>query len=924
MTIKKDGTPPPAIPEDRYRLISENMRDMICLHAVDGTYQYVSPSVKELLGYGPEELIGKNPFDFFHPHDVASAKEKAREPALKKNEKVSTQYRFRKKDGRYAWLETLTRPLKNETGEVVQFLTASRDISGRVLMEKLLRYSEMKFKEQFRNIPLPTFTWQLRGDDFHLIDCNLAADAFLDEPAGTHIGVTAPVFFKTDAKALAALLRCFKSRTNQILEHVYPLKKKNEIRELVSTFVHVDPDIVMHHIEDVTEKKRYELKARTLAKFPEENPYPVIRVSTSGAILYANRASGPLLRIWNTHAGNSLPPFWLNILSGVVEGKKPREVEVNAGDRIYLFSITPVTDLDECYIYGMDISDKRMKEKELYLTSRIFETTMEGIIVTDSTGAIQFANPAFTKITGFELYEVQGKNPRILKSNRHDAKFYREMWKSISETGQWEGEIWNRRKNGEIYPQCLSLNAIRDDIGQVQNYVAVFNDISEVKRQEARIEHQAYHDPLTELPNKNLLDDRLDRAIAQAKRNNRKLALIFIDLDRFKNINDSLGHIVGDALLVEVSKRLAACIRDVDTVSRIGGDEFVVLLTNIDDASDITIVTDRIIDSFTEPFRIKDHELFAAPSMGITVFPEDGGNTMDLYRNADIAMYDSKKSGGNRYHFYSNRMNDDVSKKLLIENKLRRAIDNGELRLHYQPIVKSTNGEIIGAEALIRWQNPDLGLVSPADFIPLAEETGLIVPINDWVLARACQDNRSWQDMKLKEIYVSVNMTSHQFMKRKIIESVSNALKWSGLNPRCLIVEITENSLMGNVDEIIDIMKELKKTGIRFSIDDFGTGYSSLSYLKKFPLDNLKVDKSFVDDMLTNNESMAIAKTIIALGKNLSLFIVSEGVETLDQLKFFQENSGDYIQGYYFSKPVPYEEFTVLLRKGKFILEKEK
>ncbi len=781
--------------EEKYRLISENMRDLITLHDPDWAYRYISSSVVDLLGYSPEDLLGTSPLDMIHPHDIARILKGVRQTKEKQLSNMRFQYRMRKADNSYTWFETILNPIHDDKGEVIQLQAASRDISEQKLMEK---------------------------------------------------------------------------------------------------------------------------QVRSLVKFPEENPHPVIRTSATGEIIYANRASNNLLKYWGKESKNKnmLPDYWKKIINEVVEMQKPRSIELNIDEEFFIFSITPVPEEGETYIYGIDISDKHRQEQELYLTARIFETTLEGITVTDPEGIIQSVNPAFTRITGFSEKDALGENTRILKSDRHDESFYKEMWESLIKTGIWEGEIWNRRKSGETYPEWLSINAIYDDLGQIQNYVAVFTDITEMKTKEEKIRYQAFHDPLTGLPNRNLLNDRLEVAIHRSSRSGKGLALAFIDLDRFKNINDSLGHITGDFLLIEVATRLETCIREDDTIARIGGDEFVILLSEIEDFNEISIIIARVNESFIDPVKIDGHELFITPSIGISLYPQDGDTASEIFKNADIAMYEAKKKGGNSYHFYAEEMDLAVTYRLRIENKLHHAIKNNEFKILYQPLVEVKSGKIAGVEALIRWDNEKIGSIPPSDFIPLAEEMGLIVQINDFTMTQACKDIAAIHNLGLPEIYVSINMTAQQFFQGKIVSTIQNALTHSGLKPKHVTLEITENTVMDNAEKTIEIMKEIRTMGIRFSIDDFGTGYSSLSYLRRFPLDNLKIDKSFIDDLPHDEESAAIVRTIIALAQSLNLKTVAEGVEKAEQLQVLKAAGADYIQGYYFSQPVTLDKLIELIKKG--------
>lgn len=563
-----------------------------------------------------------------------------------------------------------------------------------------------------------------------------------------------------------------------------------------------------------------------------------------------------------------------------------------------------------------DTSELKKSEKELGLASKVFENMSEAIGVTDSDNNYVSVNPAFTRITGYSQEEVIGENPRIMASGRHEPAFYQKMWESINENGYWQGEIWDRRKNGDIYPKWLSIVALKDARERLQNYIAVFSDISERKAADERIHFMAHYDALTNLPNRVLLHDRLLHALMSAPRHKAKVAILFLDLDRFKTINDTLGHSAGDLLLESVAERLTGCVRKSDTVARLGGDEFLVVLTDIHEASHAATVAQKIIDSISNPFAIRDIELHTSTSIGISLFPDDGVANEELIANADVAMYRAKDSGRNNYQFFTPTMNSSSYERLTMENKLRRALERQEFVLYYQPQVNLETGRIIGSEALVRWRHPEMGLVPPGIFIPIVEESGLIVPIGEWVLWEACRQNMAWQEAGLAPITVAVNLSAVQFHQKNLTEMVANVLQSTGLSSSWLELEITESGIMQNSEASVNKLHSLKQMGLKLSIDDFGTGYSSLSYLKKFPLDKLKIDQSFVREITTNQDDAAIVGAIIGMAKSLKLRVIAEGVETREHLNFLYANNCFEMQGYYFSKPVPADEFQRLVVQG--------
>lgn len=500
------------------------------------------------------------------------------------------------------------------------------------------------------------------------------------------------------------------------------------------------------------------------------------------------------------------------------------------------------------------------------------------------------------------------------------------MWESILSKGHWKGEIWNRKKNGETYPEWLNISAIKSEKGEISNYVAVFSDITSIKDSEQKLQHLAQHDPLTGLPNRLLFIEQLQHAIERARRHNYIVGVMFLDLDRFKNINDSLGHSAGDNLLQAVAKRLLSCAREEDTVARLGGDEFMIILEEISSAEHTAIVAQRILNEFKRPFEILGHEFYAGTSIGISTFPSDGNDAQTLIKNADTAMYRAKELGRSNYHFYSPELTAGAQHRLTLETALRHALERKEFQLHYQPQFSMDSNTIIAVEALIRWSRPGHGMVSPAEIIPLAEETGLIIPIGEWVLQTACAQAKAWSRQGTGELRVAVNVSPKQLLNSDIVLSVRKALDQTGLDPHLLELELTEDSFMAATEDILQAMNELKEIGVILSVDDFGTGYSSLNYLKRLPIDKLKIDQSFVRDIPEDTDDMAIARAVIALGHSLNLTVIAEGVETAQQLQFLQAEGCDEFQGYLCSKPLPVEELTLFIQQrhcGKMLLDNQ-
>lgn len=567
-----------------------------------------------------------------------------------------------------------------------------------------------------------------------------------------------------------------------------------------------------------------------------------------------------------------------------------------------------------------DITQRRLSERESRIAAVAFNA-QESTMITDAKGVILKVNPAFTETTGYALDEILGQTPSILKSGRHDKTFYAAMWNSINQTGGWTGEVWDRRKNGEIYPKLLNIAAVKDSNGAVTNYIGTHFDITLRKQAEERINTLAFFDQLTGLPNRTLLVDRLNQAMSGSARSRAFGALLFIDLDNFKTINDTLGHDVGDLLLKLVAARLTSCVRSCDTVARLGGDEFVLMLVGLSfsasgAASQVDVVGDKVLRSLNEPYRLRDSLWHSTPSIGVTLFRGQETNIDDLLRQADIAMYKSKAAGRNAIHFFDPEMETAMIKRADLESDLRTALHQDQFVLYYQPQIRNGT-ELIGAEALVRWRHPSRGMVSPVDFIPLAEETGLILPLGQWVLEAACQQLALWASHpQLADLNVAVNVSAHQIRDSNFVGQVLDVLGRTGANPHSLKLELTESLMVENVQDIIGKMSALKALGVRFALDDFGTGYSSLSYLKQLPLNTLKIDRSFVLDVLVDPNDAAIARTIVTLAQSLDLSVIAEGVETREQMEFLADIGCRIYQGYFFSKPLPIDDFEAFAQAG--------
>jgi diguanylate cyclase (GGDEF)-like protein/PAS domain S-box-containing protein len=557
----------------------------------------------------------------------------------------------------------------------------------------------------------------------------------------------------------------------------------------------------------------------------------------------------------------------------------------------------------------------------------VFESTREGVIITDLQARILTVNRAYTEITGYAEEEVRGRNPSLAQSGHQDPSFYQELWANLAETGHWQGEIWNRRKNGELYPQLLSISTVYDSQGQPSHYVGVMTDISQLKQSEARLEHLVHYDPLTHLPNRRLVQSRLQHALERADRQGQRVAVLFLDLDRFKNVNDSLGHPAGDELLEALARRLSERLREDDTLGRLGGDEFLILLENLEHPEDAAGVAQTLLQLLEDPFILSNsragaanplledaaprgHEVYVGASIGISLYPDDGDSVTELVKHADVALYQAKEQGRNTYRFYTPTLTAAADERLAMEARLHRALANGEFVLHYQPQFETQGGLLIGCEALVRWCSPEEGMIPPDRFIPLAEETGQIVALGDWVLRTACAQGRAWLDAGLPILTIAVNLSGRQLQQGNLVQRVAAILDETGLPPDRLKLELTESMIMGRGEQAVELLHAIKSLGPRLSIDDFGTGYSSLAYLKRFPIDELKIDQGFVRDIPGDQSDMEIAATIIAMARNLHLKVIAEGVETPEQLDFLTRQGCHACQGYLFGRPLPVDEFV--------------
>ncbi|WP_313890947.1 EAL domain-containing protein [Psychrobacillus sp.] len=562
--------------------------------------------------------------------------------------------------------------------------------------------------------------------------------------------------------------------------------------------------------------------------------------------------------------------------------------------------------------------DNKQKPKQFHLypnklVEEVFHSTTEGIMITDEKKRISLVNSAFEKVTGYSMEEVRGNTPRILQSGKQGETFYKDMWNIIREKGVWRGEIWNKRKNGEIYPEVLTIASILNDNGEITNYFGVFTDISNEKVVEKELEELAVTDSLTNLSNRNSFNDLLTDLLQLSHDEKSQHAVLFIDLDRFKQINETLGNELGDMILIEVSNRISTIVREHDIFARYGGDEFLLTMSNVGHQKEAAHFAKDIIKLLNKPFYIDGNEIYITSSIGISIYPQDGIEVDQLVHKADKAMYFAKQNGRNQYAFYFDELKRDSKRLLVLEGELRKAIQKKEFIIHYQPKICITNGTIIGVEALVRWTNDKLGFVSPAEFIPHAEDTGLIIPLSEVIIEKVCLDIVEWRNKGIDKLQVSINIASLHFQQDDFLERINTIIGQYNCSPNQIELELTERTVMKDSEEVVTKLTKLKNLGFKISIDDFGTGYSSLSYLNRFPLNYLKIDSSFIKHIVSLKDKQAIVDSIILMAHRLHIKVVAEGVETKEQMKLLKEMGCDIIQGYYYSKPLPSTELLDFL-----------
>jgi len=929
--------------ETYLRAIFDATPDAMLISNEQGIITMVNQQAECLLGYPVNELRGLSiealvPERFRAAHPALRAQFAA--SAVARSIGVGRGVKALRNDGSELDVEISLSPIQTEQG--LFFASALRDITERKLAEARLRASEARFRRMADSSPIMIWVTDAEGEPTFVNQSWLNFAGLDWVQTMTHEGWISTIH--PDDRETAFLAYYQNTEVHEVITTEYRLRStKGEWRWILDKGMpfYDENGLFAGYIGsavDITERKQAQQLLQDKERMLSESQR-IAHVGSWSVELATGYISwsDEMYRIFGVTEetfGHSLKAF-LNLIHpddraamkmwayDCQAGKEPKELDFRimqldgslryirgSGGLQYDEMNRPLRMVGS----AQDITERKRIELDLHIAAVAFES-QEAMVITDTASIILRINKAFTESTGYTEQEAVGRKISLLKSGRHDAAFYAAMWESVLSIGTWQGEIWDRRKNGEIYPKWLSITAVKGSDGVITHYVGTHTDITERKASEEQIKLLAFYDPLTRLPNRRLLNERLKHAINMERRDGRQLGLLMLDLDRFKAVNDSLGHLAGDELLQQVAARITARLRDVDMVARMGGDEFVVLLEDIAQPEDAARVAKEIITDLTEPFCLTQSDnVQIGASIGISLYPQHGDSPEMLMDHADAALYRAKDIGRGCFAYFSEDLTLAARERMALETRLRRAVEQQELRVFYQPQVDIASGCIVGAEALVRWQDPVEGLVSPIRFIPIAEETGLIVEIGAWVLRETCRQGCLWLEGELPPLTLAVNVSPYQFRRGDICALVATVLSDTGFPPEQLELEITESGLMDNHDNAAAILNNLRALGVRLAIDDFGTGYSSLSYLKHFPLDVLKIDKSFIDDIPFHQDDMEIAATIVAMGHILGFKILAEGVETPEQLAFLQEKGCDMYQGYIKSKPVPAHEFAELLR----------
>ncbi len=919
-----------------FRQLVDSSLDIITVLDERGFICFESPATEQLLGYRPDELIGRLAFDFIHPDDRPATLQVFQSILARPEKTALAEFRFQNKDGSWRYLAAVAKNLLDEPG-IAGVIVNSRDVTDQQQVEMALRESEERFRQLTENI----------DQVFWISDASI-----------TKMYYISPAYEKIWGRTCESAIKSPRS----FLDAIHPDDREELLASLAANAVGrpysieyriMRPDGTIRWIsdrgspvfdqhgtvyrcvgiaEDITDRRAREEQLNKLMLAVEQSPAAVIITDTQGTIEFVNpqftevtgytaaEAVGMNPRILKS--GKHDAQFYRDLWETITAGRDWRGELCNKKKDGTLYwesaSVSAVrnerNEITNFVAVKEDITAKVRDQEQLRLQSSALSAAANSIFITDRQGRIMWANAAFCRLSGFSMEELIDQTPRILKSGKHDAGFYQQVWQTILAGLVWSGELVERRKNGGLYTVHQTITPLTDGSGKITHFIAVHEDITARKDAEARIERMAYHDALTGLANRVELRNRLEQAVQQAGRHSRSLALHFIDLDRFKVVNDTLGHAVGDALLQAVAGRLKSCLRASDTAARIGGDEFAVLQPEIANLEGAAALARKIISVMADPFRLSGRDVYISASIGISVFPLDSNGPDELLKNADMAMYLAKNEGRNNFQFFTSALNAQIRDRLALETDLHAAFEKGQFELHYQPQVNLRTRRLTGMEALIRWHHPTRGMVPPSMFIGVAEECGLIHGLSRWVLEQACAQNASWQAAGLPRCLIAVNISSANFKRGDLCQIIVDVLERTKLPAQYLELEVTETLLLQD-EHVLEAIPSLKKMGVTLSIDDFGSGYSSLSYLRRLPVEKLKIDQSFVHGLPESQDDAIIARAIIDLGHALGHTVVAEGVESEKQLVYLRDHGCDEGQGYLFGRPMPAEAFEALLER---------
>jgi diguanylate cyclase (GGDEF)-like protein/PAS domain S-box-containing protein len=928
--------------ESHFRFVTESSQALIWVSDTDKRCIWFNKVWLNFTGRTIEQELGNGWMEGVHPDDIEQCKDLFF-VQFERQEPFCMEYRLKRHDGEYRWIIDNGAPYFDDQGLFQGYIGSCLDVTERKAAEQALAENEAKMSAVLENVSAYIY---IKDEDGRYQYVNRNCLTLWNLSMNEVIGATDDKFF--DAQSAR---RIRKTDQSVLVEgKAIQTEESNIVTATGKTATYWAVKIPLRRENgsiygicgistDISELKRLEMSLLENEKLLSESQR-IARIGSWRIDLPANKVtwSDETYRIFQTTQDSfkqNIEAFtqridpqerqalqtWLNdLLEHEKAGTQQFKMLLPDGNERILEmhgELNCDANGQATAINGtvQDITERLLAEQQLRLNAQVFDFSREGIIITDAQNKIVSVNPAYTEISGYSFEEALGRNPRLVSSGKQDKAFYEEMWRQILNQGHWQGEVINRRKNGKLFPQWLSISVIRDQSGHISHHIGIFNDLSEYKAAEERIQFLSNFDPLTHLPNRDLLRDRTQLALAAAQRANSSFALMYLDVDRFKIVNDSMGPSIGDQLLKELARRLIEHLHPDDTLCRQGGDEFIFLLPNTD-AEGAAHVAQKMLELIAQPFTLEGQRMTLTASIGIAQYPQDGNELEQLAQSADAALFRAKQNGRNNFQFFTRQLHQQAHDMLQIENELRQALERNELILYYQPQIDAKTAKIIGVEALIRWQHPQKGMVPPGRFIPVAEESGLIVDIGDWVLHKAIQQNVSWQNEGLDIVPVAVNLSVAQFRQDRLYQLVAQSLREYKLDPAFLELEMTEGIAMENSEKTISTLNQLHALGVKLAIDDFGTGYSSLSYLKRFQIDKLKIDQSFVRDLGRDTEDAAIVTAIIGMAKGLGFKTIAEGVETQDQLDFLREKQCDEIQGYFFSKPVPPEVFAEMLRKG--------